>query len=141
MFDQNKQILYSRNFYFDSDIFQRLFTRFRFFDFKFHLTLIQSSMILPKTLKVNSNFIMIKMLLWQLMIDRLNFSTGQKALRFTIKTRNFYFWTKISSNTFGPNRKSLSAGNPLQTNLTLGWLSKENWYINIPSIWREIIKC
>ena len=36
VFDQNKQILYSRNFYFDSDIFQRLFTRFRFFDLKFH---------------------------------------------------------------------------------------------------------
>ena len=36
IFDHNKQLLYSRNFYFDSDIFQRLFTRFRFFDLKFH---------------------------------------------------------------------------------------------------------
>ena len=36
IFDENKQIFYSRNFYFDSDIFQRLFTRFRFFDLKFH---------------------------------------------------------------------------------------------------------
>jgi hypothetical protein len=36
MFNQNKHITYSKNFYFDSDVFQRLFTRFRFFDFKFH---------------------------------------------------------------------------------------------------------
>ena len=31
IFEQKKQFFYSRNFYFDSDIFQRLFTRFRFF--------------------------------------------------------------------------------------------------------------
>ena len=36
IFEQKKQFFYSRNFYFDSDIFQRLFTRFRFFDLKFH---------------------------------------------------------------------------------------------------------
>ena len=35
-FDQKKQIFYSKNFYFNSDIFQRLFTRFRFLDLKFH---------------------------------------------------------------------------------------------------------
>ena len=36
LFNQNKEIFYSRNFYFDSDIFQRLFTRFRFLDLKFY---------------------------------------------------------------------------------------------------------
>jgi len=36
IFDQKKKVFYSKNFYFDSDIFQRLFTRFRFFDLKFH---------------------------------------------------------------------------------------------------------
>ena len=36
IFDQKKQIFYSKNFYFDSDIFQRLFTRLRFFDLKFN---------------------------------------------------------------------------------------------------------
>jgi hypothetical protein len=36
IFDQKKKLFYSRNFYFDSDIFQRLFTRFRFLDLKFH---------------------------------------------------------------------------------------------------------
>ena len=36
IFDPNKEILYSKNFYFDNDIFQRLFNRFRFFDLKFH---------------------------------------------------------------------------------------------------------
>ncbi len=35
-FHHKKQIFYSKNFYFDSDIFQRLFTRFRFLDLKFH---------------------------------------------------------------------------------------------------------
>lgn len=36
IFDRNTEILYSKNFYFDNDIFQRLFNRFRFFDLKFH---------------------------------------------------------------------------------------------------------
>ena len=36
IFDQKKQLFYSKNFYFDSDIFQRLFTRLRFFDLKFN---------------------------------------------------------------------------------------------------------
>ena len=36
IFDPNTEILYSNNFYFDNDIFQRLFSRFRFFDLKFH---------------------------------------------------------------------------------------------------------
>ena len=36
IFDQKKQLFYSKNFYFDSDIFQRLFTRFKFSDLKFH---------------------------------------------------------------------------------------------------------
>ncbi|MBT7204637.1 MAG: hypothetical protein HN867_14310 [Deltaproteobacteria bacterium] len=35
-FDQNKHIIYSKDFFFDSDIFQRLFTRFRFFNLKFY---------------------------------------------------------------------------------------------------------
>ena len=36
IFYSNTEILYSKNFYFDNDIFQRLFNRFRFFDLKFH---------------------------------------------------------------------------------------------------------
>lgn len=36
IFDEKKQLFYSKNFYFDSDIFQRIFTRFRFLDLKFH---------------------------------------------------------------------------------------------------------
>lgn len=36
IFDQKNHLLYSTNFYFDSNIFQRLFTRLRFFDLKFH---------------------------------------------------------------------------------------------------------
>ena len=36
VFDRNRKILYSKNFYFDNDVFQRLFNRFRFFDLKFH---------------------------------------------------------------------------------------------------------
>ncbi len=36
IFDRNKEVLYSKKFYFDNDIFQRLFNRFRFFDLKFH---------------------------------------------------------------------------------------------------------
>ena len=36
IFDQQERLFYSKNFYFDSDIFQRLFTRFRFLDLKFH---------------------------------------------------------------------------------------------------------
>ena len=36
IFDRNKEFLYSKNFYFDNDVFQRLFNRFRFFDLKYH---------------------------------------------------------------------------------------------------------
>ncbi|MGA0860953.1 MAG: hypothetical protein ACO3R2_15405, partial [bacterium] len=36
VFDRNKKIIYSKNFYFDNDVFQRLFNRFKFFDLKFH---------------------------------------------------------------------------------------------------------
>ena len=36
IFDRNKEFLYSKNFYFDNDVFQRLFNRFRFFVLKYH---------------------------------------------------------------------------------------------------------
>lgn len=51
IFHENKQIVYSKNFYFDSDIFQRLFTRFRFFDLKFHF----NQVLMNKDLYQNIN--------------------------------------------------------------------------------------
>ena len=50
IFDRNKEILYSKNFYFDSDIFQRLFNRFRFFDFKFHFDEVSINNVLTQNI-------------------------------------------------------------------------------------------
>ena len=50
IFDRNKEILYSKNFYFDNDIFQRLFNRFRFFDLKFHFDEVSINNVLTQNI-------------------------------------------------------------------------------------------
>jgi len=56
IFDRNKEILYSKNFYFDNDIFQRLFNRFRFFDFKFHFDEVSINNVLSQNINGELEF-------------------------------------------------------------------------------------
>ena len=56
IFDRNKEILYSKNFYFDSDIFQRLFNRFRFFDLKFHFDELSINNVLTQNINGELEF-------------------------------------------------------------------------------------
>ena len=56
IFDRNKEILYSQNFYFDNDIFQRLFNRFRFFDFKFHFDEVSINNVLSQNINGELEF-------------------------------------------------------------------------------------
>ena len=56
IFDRNKEILYSKNFYFDNDIFQRLFNRFRFFDFKFHFDEVSINNVLTQNINGELEF-------------------------------------------------------------------------------------
>jgi len=56
IFDRNKEVLYSKNFYFDNDIFQRLFNRFRFFDFKFHFDEVSINNVLSQNINGELEF-------------------------------------------------------------------------------------
>ena len=56
IFDRNKEILYSKNFYFDNDIFQRLFNRFRFFDLKFHFDEVSINNVLSQNINGELEF-------------------------------------------------------------------------------------
>ena len=56
IFDRNKEILYSKNFYFDNDIFQRLSNRFRFFDFKFHFDEVSINNVLSQNINGELEF-------------------------------------------------------------------------------------
>ncbi len=56
IFDRNKEILYSKNFYFDNDIFQRLFNRFRFFDLKFHFDEVSINNVLTQNINGELEF-------------------------------------------------------------------------------------
>ena len=56
IFDRNKEILYSKNFYFDNDIFQRLFNRFRFFDLKFYFDEISINNVLTQNINGELEF-------------------------------------------------------------------------------------
>ena len=56
IFDHNKQFFYSRNFYFDNDIFQRLYNRFRFFDLRFHFDEVSIKNVLTQNINGELEF-------------------------------------------------------------------------------------
>jgi hypothetical protein len=56
IFDRNNEILFSKNFYFDNDIFQRLFNRFRFFDLKFYFDEVSINNVLTQNINGELEF-------------------------------------------------------------------------------------
>ena len=91
IFDRNKEILYSKNFYFDSDIFQRLFNRFRFFDFKFHFDEVSINNVLSQNINGELEFHNDESATLTLDDRLIEFSNRSEGLRIHDQNQNFFF--------------------------------------------------